>query len=434
MKKLFSLIMTGIIGVAGVALYGCSGSPDQHGIHVEDPTFVEMQETQGYEQDSQDDILLSQEEVPYVENLDFGESVINVGNKVRLAEKLIQAETSGSFTVAYIGGSITQGSSAGSQDCYARLVTDWFEAELPAADINYINAGIGATGSYIGVHRVYEDVLAHKPDIVFVEFSVNDTSEHVQRNKDSYDSLLRRIWNSSSSPAIVTIAMTQEDGTSFQQQHAEIISAYDLPMISYRNYVLALIESSEMIWTDISDDNIHPNKAGHKLLSEMIINYLEEVNFNKNNINGAESDFSISFTDDKYKNANLIRPGYSLDSGAFDAADGSFGGFDGFWRATYDSDDSDNAVFAPLVLEVEAQSIAIFFGKLRRNAGDMEVFINGESVKVIKTDFSGGWGDYVEVVEVVSFEEIGYHLVEIYPVIPDDGERRNYIISSIAIS
>ena len=67
-------------------------------------------------------------------------------------------------------------------------------------------AGIGGTNSYLGVHRVDEHLLAYKPDVVIVEFSVNDTDKTM--NKYSYDSLVRKILSSASaalgSAAIVT--------------------------------------------------------------------------------------------------------------------------------------------------------------------------------------------------------------------------------------
>ena len=40
----------------------------------------------------------------------------------------------------------------------------------------FINVGIGATDSYLGVHRVTADVLDKEPNLVLVEFAVNDSN------------------------------------------------------------------------------------------------------------------------------------------------------------------------------------------------------------------------------------------------------------------
>ena len=207
-------------------------------------------------------------------------SRLNEGNKVRVANVIKKMKNGEEVTVGYIGGSITQGTSAGNELCYARLTTNYLEEMYPDAKINYVNAGIGATGSYIGVHRVTNDLLSHSPDLVFVEFSVNDTTEFTERNKESYDSLLRTIWNSSKNPAIITVATTQEDGTSFQEQHAEIVKHYDLPMISYRNTILDTIEHGDITWKDISGDNIHPNVPGHKIVAQLLKAYIADVDAN----------------------------------------------------------------------------------------------------------------------------------------------------------
>ena len=213
-------------------------------------------------------------------------SRLNEGNKVRVANVIKKMKNGEEVTVGYIGGSITQGTSAGNELCYARLTTNYLEEMYPDAKINYVNAGIGATGSYIGVHRVTDDLLSHSPDLVFVEFSVNDTTEFTERNKESYDSLLRTIWNSSANPAIITVATTQEDGTSFQEQHAEIVKHYDLPMISYRNTILDTIEHGDIVWKDISGDNIHPNVPGHKIVAQLLKAYIADVDANIDSISG----------------------------------------------------------------------------------------------------------------------------------------------------
>ena len=197
-------------------------------------------------------------------------SVLHKGNQARLARVIRKLQAGEEVTIAYLGGSITQGSSAGNTLCYARLTTDWFEAQFPDAKINYVNAGIGATGSYIGIHRADRDVLAHDPDLVFIDFSVNDTSDRMTINKATYEGLIRKLWSYETAPAIICLAMTQENGTSVQDDHSEIAIRYDIPFISYRNAILDVIDKGYIIWDDISDDNIHPkcSKFGYQFYSK----------------------------------------------------------------------------------------------------------------------------------------------------------------------
>ena len=71
-------------------------------------------------------------------------------------------------TVAYFGGSITE------QNGWRVQSADFLRGLYPKSKISPVNAAIGGTGSDLGAFRLAHDVLEHKPDLVFVEFAVND--------------------------------------------------------------------------------------------------------------------------------------------------------------------------------------------------------------------------------------------------------------------
>ncbi|MGP8237189.1 MAG: SGNH/GDSL hydrolase family protein, partial [Limisphaerales bacterium] len=74
----------------------------------------------------------------------------------------------GEVKIAYLGGSIT------AQEGWRPLTLRWFQEHFPSARISQINAAIGGTGSDLGVFRLKHDVLDQNPDLLFVEFAVND--------------------------------------------------------------------------------------------------------------------------------------------------------------------------------------------------------------------------------------------------------------------
>ena len=352
------------------------------------------------------------------------------GNQARLAKFVKKAQAGEKVTVAYLGGSITQGSSAGDKLCYARLTTNWLMETFPEAEIEYVRAGIGATGSYIGVHRAERDVVSRNPDLVFIDFTVNDTHANTQRDKESYEGLIKKLWESDSAPAVVTIAMTQEDGTSFQEYHSDVCAAYDIPMISYREAILDVIDKGHIIWDDISDDNIHPNVPGHAVLTELITAYLQDVIDNVDSID-TENESDLSAANDKYENATIITPENSTPdaSTGWDYEDTIFGNFGGRWIAR--STDGTYEGVEPLKFEVEAKNIGVFYAKLTSMGGTFDVVVDGQVAKTIDSRFPGGWGNYVEAEEVICFPETGKHIVEI---VPHTGEKSMVSISAIAVS
>ena len=95
------------------------------------------------------------------------------GGLGKVGHKLAQGQD---VTVVFFGGSITWGGNASDidQGSYRARTTQWLKQQYPQSNITSINAGIGGTGSDLGAFRCKPDVLAHKPDLVFVEFAVND--------------------------------------------------------------------------------------------------------------------------------------------------------------------------------------------------------------------------------------------------------------------
>lgn len=78
------------------------------------------------------------------------------------------AKQGANLKVGYLGGSIT------AQPGWRPKTLAMFAEMYPQAKFTEINAAIGGTGSDLGVFRLKQDVLDHNPDLLFVEFAVND--------------------------------------------------------------------------------------------------------------------------------------------------------------------------------------------------------------------------------------------------------------------
>ena len=90
--------------------------------------------------------------------------------------------------VAYLGGSIT------AQDGWRVQTLANFNEEYPDSKFTEINAAIGGTGSDLGVYRLNFDVLQHDPDLVFVEFCVNDGGAAPEQIWRQMEGIVRQIW------------------------------------------------------------------------------------------------------------------------------------------------------------------------------------------------------------------------------------------------
>ena len=339
----------------------------------------------------------------------YERAVVSEGNKARLAKAMKKAANGEDITVGVIGGSITQGSSAADHNnCYAELFHKYWVEKFPQSNVNFVNAGIGGTNSYLGVHRVDTQLLDSKPDAVIVEFSVNDTDKLM--NKYSYDSLVRKILNNDGDPAVILLFTTQEDGTSLQDIHKEIGLAYDLPMLSYREVVYPEVAAGTLDWKSISPDNIHPNDAGHGLIGQLLSRYLDSVYDDLDNIDTSSTAFdTAAYTYDYYKNAAML--------GATEVNAEEMSGFEISGNKVYPDLFPDNFVTEGegyLKFETECQNLGIFYLKQTDGkGGKYDVLVDGERKSVLDADFSGGWGNYGETQQIIIGKESGKHTVEI---------------------
>lgn len=101
---------------------------------------------------------------------------------------IARARTGGELRVGYLGGSIT--AAAG----WRPKSLAWLQKEYPTAKLSEINAAIGGTGSDLGVFRVGQDVLRHRPDLLFVEFAVNDSGAAPERIHQAMEGIVRQTW------------------------------------------------------------------------------------------------------------------------------------------------------------------------------------------------------------------------------------------------
>lgn len=357
----------------------------------------------------------------------YSRAILNEGNLARLASAMKKAKDGGEITVGVIGGSITQGSLASvPANCYASKFSDWWVNKFPDAKVNFVNAGIGGTNSYLGVHRVDDQLLAYDPDVVVVEFSVNDIDRVM--NKYSYDSLVRKILSHSTNPAVMLLFTTEDNGTSLQDVHKEIGEAYNLPMISYHDVVYPEVAAGTLDWKDISPDNIHPNDAGHDIINQLLSRYLDSVYDRLDSITEEPAAFTDEpLTKDYYAAAKM----YS----AADITAVESEGFEVVEKAFYDQfhNNWQTASGGRLTFNIECRNFGVFYlcttdGK----SGKYEIYVDGERKGTINADFTGGWGNYGNTYQVIIGNDTGSHTIEIKPA--EGSEDKGITILGLMIS
>jgi hypothetical protein len=180
--------------------------------------------------------------------------VVDAGDFSRLHIALAKASRGEAITIAAIGGSITAGAAASAEENrWPSRAAAWWRAEFPHTELRFLNAGIGATGSDIGAHRIRHDVLAARPDVVMVEFAVNDSGS--ARAGETLEGLLRQILALPNCPAVVMLFTMDNQGHDRQQEHTEVGMHYRVPMVSLRDALWSDVASGKVPWDDIESED-----------------------------------------------------------------------------------------------------------------------------------------------------------------------------------
>ena len=201
-------------------------------------------------------------------------------------------QAGGKVTVAYFGGSITAANG------WRPQTTAWLRQHYPKADVTEVNAAIGGTGSDLGVFRLEHDVLDHRPDLVFVEFAVNDGGAPPEQIYRCMEGIVRQIRRADPATDICFV-YTMHDGMLRDLAAGRlprsasamefIADHYGIPSIHLAQEAARRINAGEWVFTApkpevpadpakgtparpaFAPDSCHPfAETGHKLYTEAI--------------------------------------------------------------------------------------------------------------------------------------------------------------------
>ena len=196
------------------------------------------------------------------------------------------------LTVAYFGGSVTAGYGASDFDTGGRATdknswraktTAWLSENFPDAEIESIYAAIGESGTYLGTYIVQDYVIAKNPDLVFIEYAINDTYGGFDKVRAALqlETIVREIKTALPKADIVILLSGdhgQLSGNAWYfptaQGHADIAEHYNLPLVYMGRALYDHITKNSLSWDSFYKDNVHPLDAGYAYYFEVVKEYL----------------------------------------------------------------------------------------------------------------------------------------------------------------
>lgn len=362
----------------------------------------------------------------------------------RLKNLMKRAAKGESLVIGFLGGSITQGSlSSTPKTCYAYLVYEWWKKSFPNAAFSFVNGGIGGTTSHYGGARAWKDVLCYRPDIVTVDFSVNDDANEFF--EETYEGMLRRLLAAPSAPAVVVLNNVFYDtGKNAQDYHNRIADHYGIPHVSIKDTVYPDVESGKIVRADITPDNLHPNDKGHRLVADEICKLLdsikaemEEETIAGENIEGKSTKTEASvllpapLTENAYEHSRLIQIQDNeaiLDGFLVDPIEkkGMLDIFKNGWTAAHTND--------KISFEIECSCLAVQYRKsVQQPVPKAKAVIDGDEAHAVILDgnFTEDWGDCLYLEPLLHHAEKKVHRIEITVTDAKDIVRPFYLVALI---
>ncbi len=346
-------------------------------------------------------------------------SLLSVGNNHRMKQVIEKMQNNKETKIAYIGGSITEGYKVNTVQNYVAKTTKAWKERFQNDKIKAINAGLSGTSSTIGLMRAKADVLEEKPDLVVIEFAVNDANDNT--SKMAYESLVKEILMSKSKPAVLLLFTVLENGYTCEDHMVEVGTEYQLPMISVRSAITPELKAGSFTWEkDYALDDAHPNNQGHSRIANYLDYYLEhvlatveveeEVDYSNLSVFGpiyADMNF--------YTNENF----YPAELGGFTASNAGVTHFPSAFVWTKENT-------ACMKFTMEGKDLFLLYKEANNdNMASLEVYIDGDFKQNVHGSSKDGWNN-AEVALVLNDLKAGPHEVELR--IKDEDVNKNFAI------
>ncbi len=219
------------------------------------------------------------------------QEVFEFKQRKSLPNFLHKASSGAAMKVAYFGGSIT------AQEGWRVQSLAWLNKRFPASSFTEINAAIGGTASDFGVFRLNEHVLKFDPDLIFVEFAVNDGGLSTKETMRAMEGIVRQIWEHNPSIDICFVYTihgryleVEKDGILPKAAIAmeQVADAYGIPSVNFGREVCRQIAAGKLILKGssieengvavFSPDEVHPYpETGHVIYQQVLAKAIDEM-------------------------------------------------------------------------------------------------------------------------------------------------------------
>jgi acyl-CoA thioesterase I len=169
-------------------------------------------------------------------------------------------------------------------ESYPFMVYQGLNTRFPTAVINAITTAIGGENSVQGAARFRRDVLSLRPDLVFIDYAINDTALPLDKVESAWRDMIT-VARRNHVPLVLltptgTVPHDLGDPTDPLSIRAELIRRlgreYDLPVADVSARWQEAVDAGTPKESLLSH-YYHPNEAGHRIAAAAILSTIDEM-------------------------------------------------------------------------------------------------------------------------------------------------------------
>jgi lysophospholipase L1-like esterase len=169
-------------------------------------------------------------------------------------------------------------------DSYPHMVFEGLKERFSTAVINCITTAIGGETSAEGARRFERDVLSHSPDLIFIDYALNDRRMELQEIEKSWREMIVMAMENQTPLVLLTPTGSEDaqlgDSNDPLSLRAALIRSlareYHLPLADVSACWQKVVEAGTEQKKLLSQFN-HPNHQGHSIAAREILRVLDAM-------------------------------------------------------------------------------------------------------------------------------------------------------------
>jgi lysophospholipase L1-like esterase len=164
---------------------------------------------------------------------------------------------------------------------YPMLTLKAVKEKYPFAVVNCINTAIGGEASESGAARFPTEVLPHRPDILFIDYALNDRGfNDLERVKKAWKTMIEQALARNIKVILLTPTPdwsenVLDENTPLKQhskQIRELAAEYHIGLVDSYAAFKEKVKNGEDVKDYMSQVN-HPNEKGHQVVADLILRW-----------------------------------------------------------------------------------------------------------------------------------------------------------------